>query len=181
MRLYRTRIPEIAHGVIDTLCNENDIEVELENRTEAEQDLVAIMETFLRRDMELREAVKDRMARLNTPYDQYGKMRSTIADEWGHPTGDRVEKFLARQIIENFMISRFIDEVYTEDRLLFRKTLGIIRSFDVDERALREEAQAKVLNIREGTVEYEIALQEALREVKRRHGLIGTRSTSNRD
>jgi hypothetical protein len=172
MRLYRARIPEIAHGVIDALCNENDIEVEPENREEAEQDLVAIMDTFLRRDMELREAVKDRMARLNTPYDQYGKVRSLIADDWGHPTGDRVEKFLSRQVIENFMISRFVEEVYTEDRLLFRKTLGIIRSFDVDERALREEAQSKVLNVREGTVEYEIALAEALREVKRRHGLI---------
>ena len=176
MRLYRSRIPDIARGVIAALCDENDIEVAVDNRDEAEQDLVAIMETFLRRDMDLREAVKDRMARLNMPYDQYGKTRGQIADEWAHPTGDRVEKYLARQFIENFMISRFVDEVWTEDRLLFRKTLEVIRSFHVDEHALREEAQAKVLNVREGTVEYEIALAEALREVKRRHGLIGTRS-----
>ena len=42
-------------------------------------------------------------------------------------------------------------------------------------RAIREEAAAKVKNVREGTVEYEIALADAVREVKKRRGLYGTR------
>ncbi|MBN1336290.1 MAG: DUF507 family protein [Deltaproteobacteria bacterium] len=172
MRLYRARIPQIAHAVIDRLTAENDIEVAPENRTEAEQDIVAIMETFLHRDLDLRDAVRDKMSRDGTPYDQYSKVRSTLADAWGHPTGETVPKFLARQIVENFMISRFVEEVFTEDDPLFRKVLDTIRSFDVDERALREEAQAQVKNLVEGTVDYEVAFAQALKEVRRRHGLL---------
>jgi len=176
MRLYRTRIPMIANAVIDTLCNDVDIDVDLEERPEAEEDLVAIMDTFLRRDLDLRDAVKDTMSRLNIPYDRYSKVRSEIAEEWGHPTGESVKKYLSRQFVENFMISNFVQEVYSDDEMLFRKILDIIRSLDVDERGLRDEAKAMVKNVNEGTVDYEIAFAEALKEVKRRHGLMPKRT-----
>ena len=176
MRLYRTRIPEIAKGVIEKLCADIDIDVEMADREEAQQDLVAIMETFLKRDLDLRDAVKDTMSRRSIPYDRYSKVRSEIADDWGHPTGESVKKYLSRQFVENFMISNFIQEVYTDDDTLFRKTLEVIRSFDVDERALRDEAKALVKNASEGTVDYEIAFAQALKEVKRRHGLLPKRT-----
>jgi hypothetical protein len=176
MRLYRTRIPMIAHAVIEKLCNDGDIDVDMEERPEAEQDLVAIMETFLKRDLDLRDAVKDTMARRNIPYDRFPKVRSEIAEEWGHPTGESVKKYLSRQFVENFMISNFVQEVYSEDEMLFRKILDIVRSFDVDERGLRDEAKALVKNVSEGTVDYEIAFAEALKEIKRRHGLLPKRT-----
>ncbi len=172
MKLYRARIPAIANNVISELVNGGDIEVEPENHGEAELDLVSIMEEFLRRDFQLRERVKEQMSVANVGYDQYGKWRSRLAEEWNHPTGEAVSKFLARQFIENFMISRFVEEVFTEDALLWRKTLDLLRNHDVDERALREEAIASIKNEREGTVDYEIAMQKALREVKKRKGLI---------
>ena len=55
MKLYRLKIPEIAHATIESLCNDGDIEVTGENREEAELDLVSVMEEYLRRDWELRE------------------------------------------------------------------------------------------------------------------------------
>ncbi len=171
MKLYRARIPTIASAVIETLSADGDIEVTAANRAEAEQDLVSIMEEYLRRDYQLRDTVKERMERLGIGYDRYGKLRNQLAEEWGHPTGDDVERYLARQFVENFMISRFVDEVYTEDGLLWRKTLGLIKGHDVDERGLRDEARARIKNVREGTVEYEIAFERALREVRKHHGL----------
>ena len=50
--------------------------------------------------------------------------------------------------------------------------MEILRGHDVDERALREEARSKIANVREGTVDYEIAMSKAMKEVKKRHGLI---------
>ena len=172
MKLYRARIPAIAHHIIEELCNGGDIEVEPENRGEAELDLVSVMEEYLRRDYQLRDRVKEQMHIASVGYDQYGKWRSRLAEEWNHPTGEAVGKFLARQFIEGFMISRFVEEVYTEDGLLWRKTLDLLRSHDVDERALREEARASIKNAKEGTVDFEIAMEKALREVKKRKGLI---------
>ena len=171
MKLYRARIPTIARSVIETLALDEDIEVTGENRGEAEQDLVSIMEEYLRRDQQIRETVKDQMSRQGIGYDQYGKLRNQLAEEWNHPVGDEVERYLARQFIENFMISRFIDEVYTEDTLLWRKTLGVVKSHDVDERVLRDEARDRIKNLEEGSVEYEVAFDRALREVRRQHGL----------
>ncbi len=172
MKLYRAKIPTIAREVIEELTRDGDIEVTPANRQEAEQDLISIMEEYLRRDMELREEVREHMAQAGIGYDQFGKTRARFAEEWNHPIGDDVERYLARQFIENFMISRFVDEVYTDDRTLWRKVLQIIVRHDVDERALREEAKNQIKNIPEDTVEYEMALQRALKEVRRRKGLI---------
>lgn len=172
MKLYRAKVPVIAHEVIDLLVNEGDIEIATDNREEAEKDLVAIMEDFLRRDNDFRNLVRDHMANRNIPYDQYGQTRKTLAEQTDHPIGEDVERYLCRQFIENLMISRFVDEVYAEDKAMYRKIMGLLRNHDVDEREIREEAQAKIKNVKEGTVDYEIALQNAMRDVKKRRGLL---------
>lgn len=172
MKLYRARIPDIAKKVIEDLVKDGSLEVLPENRSEAELDLVAVMEEYLRRDAHLRESVRESMSRRGIPYDRYSKVRSEVAGEMGHPTGNEVERFLARQFVEGFMISRFVEEVYGEDGELMKRIRGILESFDVDERAIREEAREKVKNLEEGTVDYEIALNHAIKEVKKRHGLL---------
>ena len=172
MKLYRVKIGPIAHDVIQTLNDSALIEVDPEKRQEAELDLVAIMEEYLRRDSALREAVRENMSAHNIPYEQYGKVRSKMAEEWGHPTGDDVERFLSRQMVENFMISHFVTEVFADDKEIFKKILQILVQNDVDEGALRAEAQERIQNIPEGTVDYELALNRAMKEVKKRHGLL---------
>lgn len=171
MKLYRSRIPAVARAVVERLCREGDIEVAPENREEAERDLVAILEMFLRRDQELHESVREDMERRGIPYDQYGKTRKDVAERWGHPLGDEVERYLSRQIVENFMISRFVEEVYGEDREIYKKVIAVMASHDVDENALRQEARERIKNIVEGSVEYQEALARELRNVRKRHGL----------
>ena len=172
MKLYRAKIEPIAHAVIESLVNSGALEVEPENYAEAELDLVAIMEEYSRRDFALRDAVKEHMANHGVPYDQYGRTRSRMAQDWGHPTGDDVERHLARQFTENFMISNFVEEIYGEDKDIYKGIMEILRDNNVDERALRDEARTKIANLSEGSVEYEIAMSKAMKEVKRRHGLI---------
>lgn len=171
MKLYRAKVPEIAREVIQVLLDDNDIEVD--DRPEAEADFVAIMEEFLRRDSEVRRRTKDIMARRNMAYGEYGRVRKQVADEMNHPMGKDVERFLNRQFIENLMISKFVGEVWSEDAVLRRKIQQVLEGHHVDEQAIREEAAAKLKNIDEGTVEYEIALNDAVREVKKRRGLFG--------
>jgi hypothetical protein len=172
MKLYRTKIPVIAKETIENLCELGDIEVEASNREEAEQDLVAIMEEFMRQDYAFRNKIKDHMASRGMPYDKYGEARKVMSETMSHPLGDDIERFLARQFVENLMISRFIEEVYEEDSALYKKVLLILKTHHVDEREIRDEALAKIKNIKEGTVDFEIALNNAVRDVKRRKGLL---------
>lgn len=171
MKLYRSRIPAIAHAAVSRLVTDGDIEVDPPNREEAERDLVAIMEMYVKADADLREGVRDVMERKGISYDQYGKTRSELAEQRGHPTGDDVERFLARQFLENFMISPFVNEVYAEDKDLYKKLVEVLKAHDVDERALRAEAEERIKNIPEGSVERQDALNRALKEVRKRHGL----------
>jgi hypothetical protein len=172
MKLYRAKIPGIAQQVVDRLVTESCIEVRPENREEAERDLAAIMEEYLRRDGELREQIRDHMADQHIQYSEYGRTRKKIADELGHPLGDDVERFLCRQFIENMMISPHVEEVFEEDRVMYKKVMEILKENDVDENEIREEAASKIKNVAEGTVDYEIALQDAVKAVKKRRGLI---------
>jgi cation diffusion facilitator CzcD-associated flavoprotein CzcO len=81
MKLYRAKVSAIAKDVIEVLAREEDIEVRPESKEEAEKDLVAIMEEYLRRDNELRNEIRDHMHTRNIPYDEYGKARKAIIDQ----------------------------------------------------------------------------------------------------
>jgi len=172
MKLYRAKIPTIAKAVLERLSAEGDIELNQDRREEAEKDLAAIMDEYLRRDNELRERIRDQMHDENIPYSEYGRTRKKLAEEIGHPLGDDVERFLCRQVIENLLISPNIDEVFGEDRVLYKKVMEVLKENDVDEAEIREEATSRIKNVQEGTVDYEIALQEQVRQVKKRRGLI---------
>ena len=82
-----------------------------------------------------------------------------------------MERFLARQFVENFLISKFVDEVYSDDKECYRKICDTLKAYDVDERALRAEAEERIKNIPENSVERQDALNRALKEVRKRHGL----------
>lgn len=172
MKLYRSKVPVIASECIRRLVEDRDIEIDPARQPDAEADLAAIMEDYLRRDGDLREVIRDRMARGAIPYDQYGKIRNEVAEQRAHPTNDDVERFLARQFAEVLMISPNVEEVFSDDTVLYKKMMAVIRGHDVDEAGLRDEARLKVKNVREGTVEYEIAFEAAVRDVKKRKGLI---------
>jgi hypothetical protein len=172
VKLYRAKIPAIAKDTLDILVTEGDIEIAPENREEAERDLVAIMEEYIRRDADFRTTIKDDMARRNTPYNEYGKVRTRLAEQMDHPLGDDVERFLTRQFIENLLISRFVDEVYSEDQVMHKKVIAVLRNHHVDEGEIRDAALGRIKNVREGTVDYEIELQKAVRDEKKRRGLL---------
>lgn len=173
MKLYRAKIPAIVHDVIVALTREDDIEVQVDNRPEAEKDLAAILEEFMRRDNEFRDKVRDDMARRNISYDQRGSMTKQLAESTGHPLGDDVERFLCRQFVECLMISPHVDEVFAEDKAIYKKIMTVLRQHDVNEAEIREEAASKIKNVKEGTVDYEVALESAMKDVKKRRGLFG--------
>ncbi len=181
MKLYRARIPVIAKECIEVLAEVGDIDVVPDRKDDAEADLVAIMEDYLRRDSQLRESIRDHMAEEGISYDQYGKTRAKMAGRMDHPTGDDVERFLVRQFIEMLLNSPNIDEVYADDNVMYRKLMDVVRKYDVDEDAIRAEAKDKVKNIAEGTMEFEIAMRHAVRDVKKRMGLIMDRRNKIRD
>ena len=177
MKLYRSRVEDISKKIIKDLTEGEHIEVLPENLLETEADLQAVMIEYLKRDQRLRDTVREQMVSLQIPFGEYGKTRSRIAKEWGHPLGQQVERYLAQQFVESFFVSPYVEEVFASDSTLKRVIQDILLEFHVDEDALRDEAREKIKNIPENSSEYEIRLEQALREVRIRHGLVSERNT----
>ena len=98
MKLYKARVPLIAKAVVERLVSERDIEVSPESRLEAEQDLVAIMETFLRRDIELRDETVVRPMRVREVRDVTERSRLWGLAVAAYPAYADYQKRTERQI-----------------------------------------------------------------------------------
>jgi hypothetical protein len=172
MRLYRSQVPRIAEDIVDTLQLEGDIVVEAPNREDAIQDLRAILDEYLRQESRVVQATREFMENNNITYDQFGKVKSRIAEERMHPTGDDGIKYIAGQILENFMISKYVDEVFGEDRGMRKIIMRIFRQHLVEEAELDREVRGRLKNLRPGTEKWEIEYKRQMDEVRRRKGLV---------
>ena len=170
--MYRGKVPVIAQEVIQTLIEDGSIEVDSQNKVEAEQDIKAIMDDYLRRERRLRSEVQDYMASRKISYDRYGEIRKMKAQEHNHPVGDKVISYLASQFTEMFMNSASVEEVYADDREIRGKVFAILKKHNVNESELRDEAKAKLKHLKENSLEFQIRFPEALQEVRRKHGLL---------
>ena len=171
MRIYRSQIPRLAEEIIEGFRREGDIEVEPANVAEAVQDIRAIMDEYQRQESKLVAEVRDFMHDRQITYDQFGKIKGQLCEERNHPTGDDGIRWIIGQILEAFMISNHVEEVYAEDFLMRRKMMVTFRRILIDEADIDREARAKIRNVREGTPDWEFEYKKAVDEIKRKRGL----------
>ena len=74
--------------------------------------------------------------------------------------------------MSSLLISRNVEEVFTEDNLLRKKVFGIFRKhLDVDDEIDRE-ARARLKHLQEGTAAFDIEYQKTVELLRRSRGLI---------
>ena len=171
-RLYPGKVDEIAQRVIRGLCDKSHIEVDVSRTIDAQLDLVAIMNEYMRRDRQLRVDAKERMQILALPYGHFGKTLRILAKERRHPLGDRLQVYLANQFINNFLNSPNIEEVYEQDNTMRKEILDILDEYRVNEDEIREEAKKLIRNVKETDLQYDLELSKKMVEVRRKRGLL---------
>lgn len=171
MRLYRSQIPRIAEDIIGKLQLDGDIVVEDTDRSEAEQDIRAIMEEYLRQEHRIVQETREHMEAHQITYDQFGKIKSRFAERRSHPTGDDGIRWIVGQVLENFMMSRFVAEVFGEDRIMRKTMMALFRRHLIDEADLDREVRGRLKNLRPGTEKWEIEYRRMMEEVRRKRGL----------
>ncbi len=149
MRLYSGKIPLVGTEIVKTLVDSGDIAVT--DRTEAEMDVQAVLKEYVRLDREITEKAKDLLQKRNLPYEQFGKIKRTLAGEKSFGLGEDGLEWMTNQMIESFMQSPHIEEVFVDDTVL-RKRMGDIlkKHMQVDEE-LDEEVRRRIKNLEEGT------------------------------
>ena len=169
MKLYAAKIPVIGAEVVKTLVDGKDIAVT--DRHEAELDVAAVLKEYLRLDKEITDKVKDILEKRGLPYEQFGKVKRAVANEKGLGLGDDSLEWMTNQMIESFMQSPHVEEVFVEDGVLRKKMADILKRHMNVEDDLDQEVRRRIKNLQEGTSTYEIEYQKALDQIKRNRGL----------
>jgi hypothetical protein len=172
MRLYPKVIPAIAREVVQTLSNESDIEVEPLRIADAEMDMAAIMKEYLANEERVNQATREALERRGYDHGKFNQVKREMADVRGFKMGDEGIEYVIGQMLEFLLISRNIEEVFSEDHTMRKKIFTIMKKhLDVDEEIDRE-ARARIKHVQEGTAAWDIEYSKTVEMIRRAKGLI---------
>jgi uncharacterized protein len=169
VKLYSARIPAVAKALVEALTAEGDIE--LGDASEAELDVQAVLKEYVRLDREVTEKAKDLLETKKLSHSQFGKIKRSVAEEKGFGLGEEAMSWIANQLLETFMHSVHVEEVFTDDAGLRRKMREVLKKHMAVDDALDEEVRQRIKNLEEGTSTWEIEYAKAMEQIKRKHGL----------
>ena len=172
MKLYPKIIPAIARDVIGTLMAEGDIEVETMRQADAEMDMAAILKEYLASEERVNQATREALERRGYDHSQFNRVKREMADVRGFKMGDEGVDYIIDQMIEFLLISRNVEEVFSEDHTMRRKIYQVFkRHLEVDEDVDRE-ARSRLKHLAEGTQAWEIEYQKTVEQIRRNKGLV---------
>ncbi len=171
MRLYPGKVDTIAAEIITTLVSAGDIEVSDNN--EAGLDAAAVLKEYIRVDKELTERAKDILEIRGLPYSHLGRTKRQLADQKEFGLGEEGLSWIANQMLEAFMSSRHVDEVFAEDAILRRKIKDICKKHMQVDEAMDQEVRDRIKNLEEGSSAWEVEYAKVLDQIKTKHGVGG--------
>lgn len=169
MKLYAGKVDTIATEIVATLARDGDLEVA--DRQEAELDVASVLKEYLRLDRELTERAKDILEIRGLSYSAFGRTKRGLAEQKDFGLGEEGVTWMTTQLLEVFMQSKHVDEIFAEDKDLRRKIKAILgKHMQVDEELDREVRQ-KIKNLEEGTQTWEVEYNRVLEQMKSKYGL----------
>jgi uncharacterized protein len=169
MRLYAGKIPSIAAEIVKALLDEDELSVF--DRGETELDVQAVLKEYIRLEREVTEKAKDLLQKRNLPYEHFGKVKRQIAAEKGFGLGDEGLDWMTTQMIESFMQSPHVEEVFGDDATLRKRMTDILKKHMQIDEEIDAEVRRRIKNLEEGTATWEVEYQKALDQIKKNRHL----------
>ncbi len=169
MRLYVSKISTIVDAVVRNLVDTGDLEVS--NRSEFKADVESILKEFRRKDREITERAKDILEHRGLPYSDLYRIKRQVAESEDFGIGDESVAWIANQLIELFMQSQFVEEIYIDDPEIRRKLRELLRRHMQVDSDLNREVERHLKHLEKGTATFEIEYQKQLERIRRKHGL----------
>ena len=105
------------------------------------------------------------------PYSDLYKLKRQLAEREEFAIGEESVNWISTQLVEMFMQSQWVEEVFADDTALRRTLKEILRRNMQADDDLDREVRKHLKHLEEGTSSFEIEYQKQLDLVKRRHGL----------
>jgi hypothetical protein len=169
MRLYAAKVPVIAGELVRALSDAGDIEVS--SVPEVELDVAAILKEYIRVDRELTDRAKDVMEQRKLPYGQFSKIKRALAEEKEFGLGEEGLSWICNQLLETFMHSQNVDEVYADDATLRKHMKDVLKKHMSVDEELDAEVRQRIKNLEEGTATWDLEYNRVMEQIKQKHGL----------
>jgi len=169
MRLYTGKIPVIAAEIVKALIEGDDLSVL--DRAEAVLDVQAVLKEYLRLEREVTEKAKDLLQKRNLPYEHFGKIKRQLAGEKAFGLGDEGLEWMTTQMIESFMQSPHVEEVFADDATLRKRMTEILKKHMQIDDEIDAEVRRRIKNLEEGTATWEVEYQKAVDQIKKNRRL----------
>jgi hypothetical protein len=169
MRLYSAKVPVIAGELVRNLVDAGDIEVS--SAPETELDVGAVLKEYIRVDRELTDRAKDVLEQRNLAYGQFGKIKRALADEKEFGLGEDALSWICTQLLETFMHSANVDEVFADDATLRRRIKDVLKKHMSVDEELDAEVRQRIKNLAEGTSAWDLEYNRVMEQIKQKHGI----------
>ncbi len=169
MRLYANKVSTIRDAIARALLDPGDIEVS--NREEFKADIESVLKEYRRKDREITEAAKDILEQRGLPYSELFRTKRQLAEADDFALGDDSVQWITNQMLELFMQSQHVDEIYVDDSALRRKIRDTLRRHMQADEDVDREVRLHLKHLSDNTEAFEIEYQKQLDMVKRKHGL----------
>lgn len=169
MKLYSGRIRGIAEEVIRELRASQAIDVTAEGVLEAELDVQGVLREYNRMDRELSTRAREMS---DQGKGSYGRIKRQLAGQNNFKTGDEAIDYIVNQLIEVFLHSVHIEEIYVDDFQLRRSMSDIMKKHTQDEEGqLDEKVRSRIKNLSEGGVAWDDEYERVMKRLKHEKGL----------
>ncbi len=155
--------------MITKLSQDGDIEVTDAN--EAQLDAASVLKEYLRLDRELTERAKDILEIRGLDYSALGRTKRQLAEQKDFGLGEEAITWICNQLVETFMQSKHVEEVYADDTTLRRKIKEIVRKHMAVDDDLDAEVRTRIKNLQEGTSAWDVEYGKVMDQIKRKHGI----------
>ena len=169
MRLYTGKVDTIAAEIIQRLTADGDIETGEPH--EAQLDAASVLKEYIRVDKELTERAKDILEIRGLSYSQLGRTKKQLADQKEFGLGEEGISWICNQMLEAFMASRHIDEIFADDATLKKKLKEILRKHMAVDDEIDAEVRERIKNLQEGTSAWDVEYAKVMEQIKQKHGI----------
>ncbi|MGB1275328.1 MAG: DUF507 family protein [Nannocystaceae bacterium] len=169
MRLYVSKISTIVEAIVRSLVDSGDLEVS--DRAEFKVDVESILKEFRRKDREITEQAKDILEHRGLPYSDLFRIKRKLAESHDFGLGEESVTWIANQLVELFMQSQWVEEIYLDDSAIRRTLKELLRRHMQADSDLDREVERHLKHLEKGTASFEIEYQKQLDRIRRKHGL----------
>ncbi len=169
MRLYPAKVDTIANEVIGKLTQDGDIEVP--DPHEAQLDVASVLKEYIRVDKELTERAKDILEIRGLPHAHLARTKRQLAEQKDFGLGEEGVTWITNQLVETFMQSKNVDEVFADDAILRKKLKEIVKKHMQIDEGLDQEVRDRLKNLQEGTDAWELEYSKVMGQIKQKHGI----------